>query len=142
MSMLSRSAGLAALVLVLAACSNAGTSGSPPGTTATPNPPSAPPSSSAGAVGAIQHKTGATDVVLRVDEGGGMMMASYTAANAPAFTLFGDGTLVFRNVRSGEPIPAIGSVMPLLPFRTAKMSEDQIQTLLAFALGQGGLGAA
>ena len=41
-----------------------------------------------------------------------------------------------------DPIPAIGSVMPFHPFRIAKMSEEQVQALLEFALGEGGLGAA
>ena len=37
---------------------------------------------------------------------------------------------------------AVGSVFPQNPFRTAKLSEDQIQDLLEFALGDGGLGIA
>ena len=70
-----------------------------------------------------------------------MQMPSYSAANAPAFTLYGDGTLIFRDTMA-DPPPVIGSVTRLHPFRTAKMNEDQIQALLAFAIGEGGLGAA
>ena len=49
--------------------------------------------------------------------------------------------MVFRNPAI-EPPPPIGSVYPLNPFRTLKLTEDQIQEVLAFALGEGGLGAA
>ena len=70
-----------------------------------------------------------------------MTMVAWSASAAPIFTLYGDGTLVFRNLNK-EPLPAIGSVIPYHPFRTARMNEEQIQTLLAFALGPGGLGPA
>ena len=80
-------------------------------------------------------------MVLRYEEGGGMTIAGWSAASAPGFTLYGDGTIVFRNLNQ-DPIPAIGSVIPFHPFRTAKMNEEQIQQLLEFALGEGGLGAA
>jgi hypothetical protein len=92
-------------------------------------------------VGAIEHATGPTDVILRYEEGGGMMMVAWSAAAAPIFTLYGDGTIVFRNLNK-DPLPAIGSVVPFQPFRTARMNEEQIQTLLEFALGVGGLGTA
>ena len=80
-------------------------------------------------------------MVLRYEEGGGFVMPAYTAATAPSFTLYGDGTIIFRDVTKGA-IDPIGSVMPFQPFRTARMNEEQIQTLLAFALNEGGLGAA
>ncbi len=99
------------------------------------------PSGTPSTVGAIEHKTGPTDVILRYDEGGGFVMPAYTAAQAPAFTLYGDGTLIFRPVKA-DPPPAVGSVSPFQPFRTAKMNEEQIQTLLDYALNEGGLGAA
>jgi hypothetical protein len=144
MSMMSRPAALAALVLVLAACSSSGASSPPPAASGAPtSPPSVAPTASASpaTVGAIEHKTGPLDVILRYDEGGGFMIPAYTAAQAPAFTLYGDGTIIFRNTNA-DPVPMIGSVQALHPFRTAKMNEEQIQTLLAFALGEGGLGAA
>ena len=147
MSMLSRSAALAALVVVLAACAGSAASSAPSasGGAGASSPPSGVPSGvpTAGpsAVGAIEHKTGPTDVVLRYEEGGGFIMPAYTAAMAPAFTLYGDGTIIFRDVTKG-PVEAVGSVTPFQTFRTAKMNEDQMQTLLAFALNEGGLGAA
>jgi hypothetical protein len=145
MSTLSRPAALAALVVVLAACVAGVGSGAPsnsPGESGAPSSgQSAAPSSAPSAVGAIEHKTGPTDVILRYDEGGGFVMPAYTAAQAPAFTLYGDGTLIFRPGKV-DPLPAVGSVMPFRPFRTAKMSEDQIQSLLDYALNGGGLGPA
>jgi hypothetical protein len=144
MSMMSRSAALAALVVVLAACAGSAASGAPsgsPGASPASDPPTTAPSSTPSTVGAIEHKTGPTDVILRYDEGGGFVMPAYTAAQAPAFTLFGDGTLIFRPTQV-EPLPTIGSVEPFRPFRTAKMSEDRMQDLLDYALNEGGLGAA
>ena len=139
MSISLRPAALAALLLIVGACTGATSSGSP-APVGPSSPPGATPTSSP-AVGAIEHATGATDVILRYQEGGGFVMPAYTAAQAPIFTLYGDGTIIFRNVTK-DPPPAVGSVMPFQPFRTAKMDEAQIQTLLEFALRQGGLGAA
>ena len=141
MSMLSRPAALAALVLVLAACSGSAAGGSPATSSGPSSPPTSPPSANPGTVGAIEHKTGSTDVILRLDEGGGMLMPSYTAAQAPPFTLYGDGTIIFRNPMA-NPVPRIGSVEPLTPFRTATLNEEQIQALLEHALREGGLGGA
>lgn len=139
MSMLLRPAALAALVLIVSACAAATSSGPPAVSVGPSSAPSVPASSPA--VGAIEHATGATDVLLRYEEGGGFVMPAFTAAQAPVFTLYGDGTIIFRNMTK-DPPAAVGSVMPFLPFRTAKMDEAQIQTLLEFALGRGGLGAA
>ena len=41
-----------------------------------------------------------------------------------------------------EPLEPVGSVFPMHPFRTARLSEEQVQELLEFALGEGGLGIA
>jgi hypothetical protein len=116
-------------------------------------PSSAPPASSGGpsaapseapadspSTGALDHKTGATEVLLRYEETGGMI-AGWNASQAPHFTLYGDGTVIFRNPLLPPP-EAQGSVAPFNPMRTAKLSEDQIQELLLLALGEGGLGAA
>ena len=89
----------------------------------------------------MEHKTGATDVLLRYEEGGGFMMAGYAASQAPIFTLYGDGTVIFRNPMLDVP-PAQGSTMTFNPLRTAKLSEEQIGELLTLALGEGGLAAA
>ena len=134
------------LLVFVAACSSVG--GTVPSPTTAPTggiseAPSASPSevASPSAAGGIDHKTGATDVLLRYDEGGGLMMAGYSAAQAPIFTLYGDGTAIFRNPLK-EPPPAQGSTMAFNPLRTAKLTQDQIGELLTLALGEGGLAVA
>ena len=89
----------------------------------------------------IEHKTGATDVVLRFEEGGGFVMPAFMATTVPHFTLYGDGTIVFRDPMLEVP-PSQGSAFVMNPMRTAKMSEEQVQELLAYALGEGGLAGA
>jgi len=128
-----------ALAIVIAACGAAGGPSPASGTAG----PSASPVEPAGspAPDAIEHKTGATDIVLRYEEGGGFIMPAFTAAAVPHFTLYGDGTVIFRNPMLETP-PAEGSVFKMNPLRTAKLSEEQIQDLLSFALIDGGLAAA
>jgi len=137
MSMLSRSLVPLVLVALVAGCGGpsatppAGTDGPPPDATEQPEPPGGD---------AIDHPTGPTDVILRYEEGGGFMMPSFLVTIAPIFTLYGDGTIVFRDPR--DEVAPDGPVMRQNPFRTAVMSEAQVQELLAFALGEGGLGVA
>lgn len=89
----------------------------------------------------IQHPTGATDVVLRLESGGGFVPIDFTATNAPIFTLYGDGRVVWRDANA--PVPdRQGSVSPLAAFRTVRLTEPAIQSLLEDALGRGGLQAA
>src|SRR3954464_9798964 len=134
MSNLVRPAALAAIVVLAVACT-----GVAPGASAPPSaaPPSASPtasptassSASPGAFGAIEHATGATDVLLRYDQGGGFVMPSFLASQAPIFTLYGDGTVIFRNLAKEGP-PPIGNVFRQAAFRTAHLSEEQIQETL------------
>ena len=140
---LTRSALVPALVLIVAACSSGGatTSSGPPSSAPSGAPSTAPSTAPSPSVGAIDHATGPTDVLLRYEEGGGFVQPAFLATQAPIFTLYGDGTIVFRNPAADPPQP-IGSVFPSAPFRTARLSEDQIQEVLAFALGDGGLGVA
>ena len=141
-SMPTRPALLAALVLAIAACVGPSASplatGTPAASAGPSSPPSGAPTSSPRAFGAIEHATGATDVLLRYEEGGGFVPVEWTAASAPIFTLYGDGTIIFRNLNRAPP-PAVGSTRPFQPFRTARMNEEQIQALLEYALGIGGL---
>ena len=128
-----------AFATIVAAGSAAGAS--PPAATAGPSgAPSVGPTATP-AADAIEHKTGASDVVLRYEEGGGFIMPAFTAAAVPHFTLYGDGTVIFRNPMLEAP-PAEGSVFKMNPLRTAKLSEEQIQDLLRLALVEGGLGTA
>jgi hypothetical protein len=116
-------AGLVA-IFVIAACGRGGSIATP---TATP-------------VG-IVHSTGATDLVLRFDEGGGFVAPGFLVTEAPAFSLYGDGTAIFRDP-SGAPPAQVGSVSPGVPFQTVRLTEGQVQELLGFAIGPGGLGIA
>jgi hypothetical protein len=131
---------LPALAIIIAACTAAGGASPAPASLAPSAAPSDPPAGSP-ATGAIDHKTGPTDIVLRYEEGGGFIMPAFTAAAVPHFTLYGDGTVIFRNPMLEAP-PAEGSVFKMNPLRTAKLSEEQIQELLMLALGEGGLGVA
>jgi hypothetical protein len=69
------------------------------------------------------------------------MMRGAFETMVPPFTLYGDGTVVFRNPML-QPPPAAGPVFLQNPMRTAKLDEDQVQDLLEFAIAEGGLGAA
>jgi hypothetical protein len=144
-------AGLAA-ALLLAACSGGATP--LPSSTPTAEPTRAPAGSPVIApeglpvgsptapTGEISHPTGATDVVLRLGEGGGMMIPTYTLAQVPYFTLYGDGTVVYRPIT--EPLPEVepGDPLRFPQLHVATMTEEQIQALLRDALGPGGLGVA
>jgi hypothetical protein len=89
----------------------------------------------------IQHATGATDLVLRFDEAGGFVAPSFFVGQGPAFSLYGDGTAIFRDPTTTPPA-AIGNVRPGVPYEIVRLSEDQIQALLQFAIGPGGLAVA
>jgi hypothetical protein len=135
----------AALVATIAvACSPASTPAAT-GSPAASSPPSSAPSASpsdAPTTGAIDHKTGATDVILRIESGGGFVPIDFLATQAPTFTLYGDGVIVFQPKVETFPQPDANGVTKGVPWRTAKLDEGQIQELLEFALGPGGLGGA
>ena len=115
--------------ILVAACGGGGS----PGRSSSPEPTSTP-------VG-IEHPTGANDVVLRFEEGGGFVPMGFLAGQAPTFTLYGDGTTIVRDWTQQQP-PAVGDLQPQLPFQIVRLTEDQVQELLAFAVGPGALGIA
>jgi hypothetical protein len=80
----------------------------------------------------VSHPTGPTDVILRMDTAGGFVPLTYSLTQAPEFTLYGDGTVVFRPSADPE-----GDGLP--PFVQATMTAEQMDVLLAYALGPGGL---
>ena len=110
------------------------TVGAPIGTPA-PTPTSTP------AVGAIDHRTGSNDLVLRLESGGGFVPIDFLATQAPSFSLYGDGVVIFRDPATAPPAP-IGDINRSAPFQAVRLSEEQIQALLEFAIGEGGLGLA
>ncbi len=118
-------------VVLVAACASGAASPSP-----TPSPTPVPTL-------AIEHAQGATDVVLRMSTGGGFVPAGFVLTEVPEFTLYGDGTVVFRNPADvpTAPVPDDGVIRSAV-FKTARLSEAQVQELLEFAIGPSGLGIA
>jgi len=96
--------------------------------------PAASPATSPNAwpVASVAHPTGATDVILRMDTGGGLVAPPYGLTHAPEFTLYGDGTVIFRPAADPE-----GDGLP--PFIQAAMTAPQVGDLLTYALVSGGL---
>jgi hypothetical protein len=134
--LLATSLALAGVVIVVG-CSGAA-SPSPSAPPSASGPPAASPTPDPESV---DYPTGADDVVLRYDEGGGMMVVEWSLASAPVFTLYGDGTVVFRDPMDAAP-PTESGVFVNPPFKTAKLSPEQIDALLEFAITEGGLAAA
>jgi hypothetical protein len=132
---------LGALVLVAAACTPG--AASPPSSSDAPGPSPSPATPAASPVtGGIEHPAGPSDIVLRYEEGGGFLMPSFLVTQAPIFTLYGDGTIVFRPAPPDVMPEPVNGVITDIPFRTARLSADQIQQLLEFAITEGGLGLA
>jgi hypothetical protein len=125
------------LTVLLAACG----SGTPPAT-GSPSGGATPSPSPQPTVAGIDHPTGPTDVVLRVEQGGGFVPIDFLASQAPAFTLYGDGRVIFQQRVDVFPEAGPDGVTHNRPWRIAQLDEEQVQELLAFALGPGGLGAA
>ena len=127
---------LAVVILLVAAC--AASSGPPAGSTspsAVVNPSPSP------TISGIDHPTGATDVVLRMEESGGFVRPEFLLTQGPIFTLYGDGSVIFRDNRESAPEPIEG-VARALPYKTARLTEQQIQTFLDQAINGGALGIA
>ena len=133
-----RTAPASAVLLVALAAAGCGTIGGSP-TTGSPTPGrSASPSPVDHGIG---HRTGATDLILRVEDVGGFVAPSARTARVPTFSLFGDGTVVVRdpNPPPAPPADGIGRTPPL---RVLHFAEARVQDVLALAIGPGGLGIA
>jgi hypothetical protein len=117
--------------VALAACTGGPTaSGSPaPSPSATPGPDT------------IDHPTGATDVVLRMEEGGGFVAPGFFVTQGPAFTLYGDGTVIWRDPNDQPPADT-GRGVAGAPYRIGRLDEAGLQALLHFAVADGALGIA
>jgi hypothetical protein len=127
--------------LVLAACSGA-TATPSPSASPTASPAASPASSPTAASDAIAHPSGSDEVVLRFDEGGGFVAPSFEMVRLPFFSLYGDGTVIYRPASAAFPEQKPGEPMRFPVLHVARMSEPQVQALLAAALGPGGLGVA
>lgn len=124
---------LAMLIFAVAACSGAAGTQPPAGSTAPSGGPSQPAT--------IDHPTGATDVVLRFEEGGGFVPPGFLLTEAPTFTLYGTGMVIFRDP-AAQPGPPAAGAWKLPRMKTATLTEGDVQALLRFALGPGGLAVA
>ena len=133
----------AVLLAFTAACSPAAAPAGSPGSSAGPGgtPQSTATPSSTPVADGIQHLTGATDVLLRLEQTGGFVQVEATVTGAPSFTLYGDGTVVFRDPTAVPPEP-VGGVSRSTPFQTVHLGEAGIQALLGDAIGPGGLAVA
>ena len=100
-----------------------------------PPPRGAPPS------GLIAHAMGPTDVVLRYDRDpdiGLSELGGEQFSPGPEFTLYGDGTVIFRTT-AGEAPSAGARIVRGQPFRIVRLDAADTQALLRYALGEGGL---
>ncbi len=64
-----------------------------------------------------------------MEQSGGFVPQEYNATRLPAFTLYGDGTVLYA-----PPAPAFDPGAAREPLGVAKLTEDQVQLLLSFAL--------
>jgi hypothetical protein len=131
-------ASIAIVVLIAAGCGSAGATVGPGGSG---GPTTAPTPTATPVIDGIQHPTGARDVILRVSTSGGFAPVEFLATSAPSFTLYGDGTVVFRDPTATPPDP-LNNVNRLVPFVTIHLGEEAIQAVLSDAIGPGGLGIA
>ena len=132
-----------ALVALTTACSALpGASPSPsapptPSTAPTASPAPTPTPSPTFGPDQIEHPTGALDIVLRYEVGGGFVPMNFLFTQSPTFTLYGDGTVILKPVdnRQGDPIGG----QAFLPWVVGHLSEESVQSLLQYALGTGRL---
>lgn len=112
---------------------------SPDPSTPTPasEPTPSPTPQPTGAVGDIDHPTGTTDIILRMEQGGGFVPVGFVVSQVPQFTLYGDGTFIIKPLEDPD-LPA-GWDSPQPRLLQGQLNEEAIQSLLAFALGPGRL---
>jgi hypothetical protein len=126
--------------LVLAFAAGCTTTASPSSTPGSSGNPGTPPPSSTPVPDPSGNPTGATDILLRMETSGGMMLEANATA-APTFTLYGDGTVIFRDPNAQPPEP-IGGVRREVPYQIVRLGPEGIQALILDALGPGGLAIA
>jgi hypothetical protein len=125
--MRTRSSAIALLVpvLLLAACGrlnddgDAGSNGSTGDTGTTGD---------TGSTGGFDHPTGADELVLRVQTGGGFVPVEYNLRSVPGFSLFGDGRLIVEG-----PMIEIYPPPALPNLQASRLTEEAVQAILAEA---------
>lgn len=93
-----------------------------------------------GEIGTIDHPTGCTDIVLQLDSCCGFVALETNLTSTPVFTLYGDNSAIFRPQPADGMYPGPGQ--PMTPLVRATLSPAQVDALLTYALGPGGLAAA
>ena len=114
--------------IALAACAGGGVA----------RPDAASPSATPAASGGVSHPTGATDVILRVEQAGGFTAPAFQITRVPEFTLYGDGTVLYQLPSDPNAVAQFGP--PRLA--QARLDDEQMDALLTFAINTGGLGSA
>jgi hypothetical protein len=79
-----------------------------------------------------------TRVVLRMAVSGGFVPVEVIDTTLPAFTLYADGTAIYLPLPAPWPDPG----EPLPPLRVARLTAQQVDELVAFAVDHAGLGSA
>jgi hypothetical protein len=90
-----------------------------------------------GQVGTIDHPTGCTDIVLQMDSMGGFVPLEWNLIATPSFTLYGNNVAIFRPQPADGMFPGPGE--PQVPLQQATLTPEQVDALLTYALGPGGL---
>ncbi len=99
--------------------------------TACANAPSTIPGGGSGD-GGLDHAGGAGDLIMRISNEGGLLSPEYTLTATPAFSLFGDGTVVTQGAQI-ELYP--GPALP--PLVATQLTETGIQAILQASLDAG-----
>jgi len=89
---------------------------------------------------AVPHSTDPTVLLLRVGQAGGKVASSVANTRMPAFSLFGDGTVIYQ-LPTDLPDPNAALSPGPAPLARAQMTGEQVDALLAFALDAGALEA-
>lgn len=102
------------------------------------SPPAPTPSVTPSAeVGEVSHPTGPEDIVLSIESCCGFTTVEWSLTDAPTFILYGDNRLIFRPSPDPEQQMGPGATRPA--FVVSRMNAEQVDALLRYALGPGGL---
>ena len=66
----------------------------------------------------------------------------FFTTQAPQFTLYGDGTVIFRDTSLAPPNSANPEIAAQVPFQSVRFDESAVQAFLKFAIADSGLGVA
>jgi hypothetical protein len=88
-----------------------------------------------GTLGEVVHPTEPEAIVLRMSQGGGFVPSAIAFIDVPQFTLYGNDVAIFQ-----APVPPDAQLDDPRPaFQCLRLTPEQVDELLTFALDQGGL---